>query len=380
MDFVVDGNAYLNVAISVARSMVFKDKSLGNKYYVDDVFNEGGHILKEQVKIQFRNFCLNYFNSLIAPVGSNISRVHLAFDSRSWRKDFIVKFFESGTLGDSTASPDEFKYKGNRKRDPHMYLFFDYFQKEIVPHLVEKCGVNYYRIQGTEGDDILAYLCEILNTDILIYTVDGDIQQLTYSAGKNVIVIYPKQQRKHKKLCIPADFNPDFAEDEEDNFFSLNESHVATPTITKTISVLKDRDYVEYVIDPVLEIFTKIFRGDKKDNIPKMDKMTPIKTMKLIDMIREDYGNSSIDLLDDLNETFINYVVKNISILNKVNDIDKLKDTRKHFLFNSRIIRLSSRMFPKSIQNILSESIKPSDFTKFRFKSFTNLKNNPSLI
>ena len=261
-----------------------------------------------------------------------------------------------------------------------MYLFFEYFQTEIVPHLIEKCGVNYYRIKGTEGDDILAYLCEVLNTDILIYTVDGDIQQLTYSAGKNVIVIYPKQQRKHKKLCIPTEFNPDFAEEEEDNFFSLNESHVATPTITKTISVLKDKDYVEYIVDPVLEIFTKIFRGDKKDNIPKMDKMTPTKTTKLINIIKDEYGNSAIDLLDELDATFINYVVKNISIINKVNDINKLTDIRKHFLFNTRIIRLSSKLFPKSIQDTLKSNIVRSKFTAFNFKSLTNLKNNPSLI
>jgi len=380
MDFVVDGNAYLNVAISVARSMVFRDKSLGNTYYVDDVFNKGGYILKEQVRIQFRNFCLNYLNSLIAPVGSGISRVHFAFDSKSWRKDYIEEFFNSGSFGDTTTSPDTFVYKGNRKKDQHIYLFFEYFQKDIVPYLVDKCGMNYYRIHGTEGDDILAYLCETLNTDILIYTVDGDIQQLTHSAGKNVIVIYPKQQRKHKKLCIPADFNPDFAEEEEDNFFSLNESHVATPTINKTISVLKNKDYVEYIVDPVLEIFTKILRGDKKDNIPKMDKMTPIKTNKLIEMITEKYGNSSIDLLDELDETFVDYVVKNIGILNKVTDEDNLKDTREHFLFNTRIIRLSSKLFPTSIQETLAANIVRSEFTSFNLRSFTNLKNNPSLI
>jgi hypothetical protein len=380
MDFVIDGNAYLNVAISVSRNIAFNDKSIGTDYYVNDIFNEGEFILKEQVKIQFRNFCLNYFYSLIAPVDKRIGRVHLVFDSRSWRKDFIQSFFDSGSSGTSSSSPDEFVYKGTRKKDNMIYLFFDYFQNEIAPFLVEKTGINYYRIQGTEGDDIIAYLCEILNTDIMVYTVDGDISQLTYSAGKNVIVIYPKQQRKHKKLCIPAEFNPDFALDEEDNFFSLNESHVATSTISQTIDTLKQKEYVVYVIDPVLDIFTKIFRGDKKDNIPKMDKMTPTKTDSLINCIQVEYGNKAIDLLDKLDETFVSFVVKNISILNKVSDLDQLRDIRKHFLFNSRIIRLSSKLFPMSVQDSLRTNIDIDKFTKFSFKNFTNIKNNPSLI
>jgi hypothetical protein len=379
MDFIVDGNAYLNIAISVTRSMAYKDKSIGSKYYVNDIFNEGEFILKDQVRIHFRNFCLNYFNSLVAPIGKKLDRVHLVFDSKSWRREYIRKFFNSDSFSTDVA-PTEFTYKGNRKKDDTIHLFFDYFQKEIVPILVEMAGINYYRIYDTEGDDIIAYLCETLDTDILIYTVDGDMKQLTYSSDKNIIVIYPKQMSKHKKICVPREFRPDLAQDEVDNFFSLNESHVTTSTISKTINTLKNRDYVEYVIDPVLEIFTKIFRGDKKDNIPRIDKMTPTKTTKLIELIKNEYGDKSIGLLDDLDETFINFIVKNISILNKINDISQLKDTRNHLLFNARIIRLSSKLFPERVRTSLDEHIKNNITTKFDLNSFTKLKNNPSLI
>jgi len=381
MDFVVDGNAYLNVAVSVARNIAFRDKSIGSKYYVNDILNDGEFILKEQVKIQFRNFCLNYFYSLIAPIGKKISRVHLVFDSKSWRKDYIQKFFaREESFSDSLVTPDAFVYKGNRKRDNMIYLFFEYFQNEIVPSLISRTGMNYYRITGTEGDDIIAYLCEILNTDVIVYTVDGDIAQLTYSHGKNVIVIYPKQQRKHKKLCLPQDFTPDVADSEEDNFFCLSESHITTSAISQTINSLKEKEYVEYIIEPVLDIFTKIFRGDKKDNIPKMDKMTPIKTNKMIELIQHEYGNKAVDLLDTFDETFVNFVVKNISILNKVSDINQLSDTKKHFIFNTRLIRLSSNMFPEYVKDNLMTAIIREDFTKFNFKNFTNLKNNPTSI
>lgn len=379
MDFVIDGNAYLNVAISVAKSIAYRDKSIGSKYYVNDIFNDGKSILKEEVKIQFRNFCLNYMNSLIAPVGNKLNRVHLVFDSRSWRKNYIRKFFNDSNFETSVA-PAAFKYKGNRKKDDNIHLFFDYFQSEIAPHLMKEAGVNYYRIDSTEGDDIIAYLCEVIEGDIMVYTVDSDLKQLTYSPKNNIIVIYPKQMSKHKKLCVPQEFNPSHAEDETDNFFSLTESHIVTPAIDKTINLLKSRDYVEYKVDPVLEVFTKIFRGDKKDNIPKMDKMTPTKTSKMIDAIRSNYGNYSLNLLDDLDEKFIDFIVENISILNKVNDIDKLKDVRKHFMFNARIIRLSSKLFPKEVRVSLSSGIDSKKFMSFNSKKFNHIKNNPSLI
>lgn len=379
MDFIIDGNAYLNVSISVIHNILRNDKNIGQTYYVNDIFNEDKFILKENVKIQFRNFCLTYLYSLIAPIGNRIDSVHLVFDSKSWRKEYIKRFFESD-LFDSDSAPAEFVYKGNRKKDDKIFLFFEYFQNEIIPALVKETNINYHRIPETEGDDIIAYLCDIIKNDIMIYTVDGDMKQLTYSNGKNVIVIYPKQTSKHKKICIPQNWNPSFAEDEEDNFFSLNESHIIKSAVTKAVSIFKEKEYVEYEIDPVEEIFTKIFRGDKKDNIPKMDKMTPIKTNRLVNLIRSEYGNYSINLLDKLDDSFINFVIKNISILNKITDINKLKDIRRHFIFNAKLIRLSISMFPKKVNISLNEHINIEKFKKFKFKSYTQLKNNPSSI
>lgn len=379
MDFIIDGNAYLNVAVSIIKNIIRRDKTIGSDYYVNDIFNDGKFILKEEAKIQFRNFCLTYLYSLLAPIGNRIDSVHFVFDSRSWRKDFTSKFFEKVKFS-SDSAPEEFAYKGKRKYDDKIYLFFNYFQKELLPAITDKTNINCYRIPETEGDDIISYLCEIIKNDIMIYTVDGDIRQLTYSSGKNVIVIYPKQMSKHKKLCVPQELNPDFAQDEIDDFFSLNESHIIKSTMTRTLNILKQKDYVEYQVDPVLEIFTKIFRGDKKDNIPKMDKMTPTKTDKMINLIKEEYGNNSINLLDMLDESFINFVIKNLSILNKITDINKLKDIRKHFLFNTRLIRLSSKLFPPKVVKNLKENISASEFKKFGFKNYTKLKNNPTSI
>lgn len=379
MEFIIDGNAYLNVALSVTQSILYRDKRTDREYYVSDIYNEGKYILKEEVKVQFKQFCINYLGSLIAPIGNKLDKVHLVFDSKSWRKEYISKAFENGMFG-SDIAPIEFKYKGNRKKDNKTYLFFEYFQNEIAPALIKETNINYYRIPGTEGDDIVAFLCEKIQSDILAYTVDGDFKQLVYNKNKNVILIYPKQMSKHKKIYVPEELLPDLADDEDDNFFSLNESHILESSINKTIKILKNKDYFEYIVDPIVEIFTKIFRGDKKDNIPKIYKMSPIKTNKLISYIKEDYGNSSIDLLDNLDEDFISYIVEKISILNKINELDKLQDIRRHFIFNSRIIRLSSKLFPEKITKLLEKELENKTLTKFNNKRYKEIKNNPSLI
>ena len=167
------------------QSIVYRDKSIGAKYYVNDIFNDDASILKEEVKIQFRNFCLNYLNSLIAPVGKRLNRVHLVFDSRSWRKSYTREFFEKSNF-ETNVAPTEFKYKGNRKKDDKIFLFFDYFQNEIVPKLIEETGINYYRVDSTEGDDILAYLCNVIDGDIMIYTVDSDIiEESRFATARN---------------------------------------------------------------------------------------------------------------------------------------------------------------------------------------------------
>ena len=95
MDLIIDGNAFINVAISVTKSLSTKDKRTGDAYYVNDIFNDDGFILKEHVRVTFRNFCFTYLNSLIAPISSSPERVHIVFDSASWRKEYTNEFFKN---------------------------------------------------------------------------------------------------------------------------------------------------------------------------------------------------------------------------------------------------------------------------------------------
>jgi 5'-3' exonuclease len=379
MDLIIDGNAFINVAISVTKSLSFKDKRTGDAYYVNDLFNDGGFVLKDHVRITFRNFCFTYLNSLIAPIASHPEKVHIVFDSASWRKEYTNNFFTNSDFK-TTSAPTEFKYKGQRKYDDHQYLFFDYFQQVLMPAIQAKSGVNQYKFKGTEGDDIIAYLCDILKCDILIYTVDQDIKQTTGITDKNVLVITPKQMAKTKRLFVPAQLIPTAANEEIDNFFSLSDDHITGATIEKTISNLLNKDYVEYKVDFVDDVLSKILLGDKSDNIPKITSVSPAKAKKVILAVHEKFGDSIISQIDDMNEDVISAIVSEIQIVNKIKDQDKLDEIREHLLFNIKLTRLSIKVFPDEIREALIEFFDSYKMTSFNSREFTNLKNNLSVL
>jgi 5'-3' exonuclease len=379
MDLIIDGNAFINVAISVTKSLSAKDKRTGDAYYVNDLFNDDGFMLKEHVRVTFRNFCFTYLNSLITPISSHPERVHIVFDSTSWRKEYTNEFFKNSDFKTSSA-PTEFKYKGNRKYDDHQYLFFDYFQHILMPQLVDRAGINQYKFKGTEGDDIIAYLCDIISDDILIYSVDQDLKQLTGTPNKNVLLITPKQMAKTKRLFVPTQLVPTAANEEIDNFFSLSDVHITGATIEKTISNLASKDYVEYKVDLVEDVLSKILLGDKSDNIPKITSVSPAKAKKVIAAVYDKFGESFISLLDELNESVIAGVVEEIQTINKIKDQDKIDEIREHLLFNIRLTRLSIKVFPDEIRESLVDFFNDYSITRFNFREFTNLKNNISSL
>jgi len=379
MDLVIDGNAFLNVAISVTKSAGAKDLRVGEAYWVSDLFNEGKFMLKEHSRTSFRNFCFTYLNSLIVPIGSSLRSVHFVFDSKSWRKEYISSFFKSSEFK-TTSAPTEFTYKGNRKYDDHQYLFFDYFQQVIMPAMTNQCGINSYRFRGTEGDDIIAYLCNLIKEDILIYSVDQDLKQLVENPDKNVLLIVPKQMSKTKKLFVPMTLVPEKAETEEDDFFSLSEAHIGSSTVSKVITNLKSKDYAEFRVNATEEILTKVLLGDKSDHIPRLTSLTPLKGKKIIANTINKYPESVLKLIDTLDPEFIGFLISEIAEANKIKDADKIDEIRTHLIFNIRIIRLSISVFPDEIREALDQFFKEYSITKFNSKEFSNLKNNLSSI
>ena len=120
--------------------------------------------------------------------------------------------------------------------------------------------------------------------------------------------------------------------------------------------------------------------GDKSDNIPKLVNITPSKAKKIISNLQQKYGDSLISLLDELNEDFILNFIEEISIVNKLKDTDKIEELREHLIFNIKIIRLSTQVFPDEIRDALVQFFGEYQVLKFNSKEFSTLKNNQSTL
>lgn len=369
MNIVIDGNAFLNVAASIVKNILFKDKRVGDKYYVANILEDDVFMLKQASKDTFRSFSVNYFGSILAPFRDNITSVFFVFDSKSWRKKYIHEHFE-------IHEEDEFAYKGQRKYDDKLYLFFEYFQNEILNHISEEYGVVVNRVPGAEGDDLIAYICEHLKEDICIWSVDKDLTQLLESDDRKVIMIMPKQMTKYKKIYTTDTF--DIVKEPEVDLFNFDITNIDNSAITNIIHDLTQKDYLHIQIDPTFEILTKFLAGDSGDNIPRVHiKMTPTKVTKVIDTLKEkvDWANVK-SMIDHDDPELMNQLRIVICDILKIKDPDEWKATENNLNLNKKIIRLNSKFFPDEVLEAIGNSVQLNDRRKFNYYKFKkNYKN-----
>lgn len=127
---IVDGNYVLHKSFSVFRSFTYKGKFTGTSYGIlRDIF-----LLSEK------------FNS---------NDIHIAWDSRSFRKDMSSQ------------------YKSTRHIDPKNNPYDSWSD---VFELLKACGFHQYKEEGYEADDII-YTLSRGNDKNVIYTKDRDMFQ-----------------------------------------------------------------------------------------------------------------------------------------------------------------------------------------------------------
>lgn len=376
MIYLIDGNAYINVAVNVVKKILFDDKSVREEYYMKDIFNEGRYMLKETSRIKFRDFCLNYLTSLISPIHNEVDEVHIVFDSKSWRKEYVKNFFQQP---DSTDTVSEFEYKADRKHDM-IHLFFEYFQSEIQEHLEKKSGINFHRVDGMEGDDLIALLHEKANKNVAIYTVDKDMMQLIENSDNYTFLVMPKMMTRHKKIMYTEKLNS--TQTSVDDFFNLDETDVSN-SLDNIISKFEKKGYKRFDINPTEELLAKIFGGDKSDSIPRIHKMTPSKVKRISEYLLEMHPDDLINRIDNClnDDPILDICVSKMIEINKIKDQDIISGLKDHLLLNIRLIRLSTKMIPEEIKNQeykkLNESV---SYKKFNFSKLIELKNNSVLI
>lgn len=369
MNLIIDGNAFLNVSASIVKNILVKNKGIGEKYYVSDLLNDDKFMLKQTSKDTFKSFSINYFGSILAPFKENISSVFFVFDSKSWRKQYIKDHFETHGEGD-------FSYKGQRKYDDKIYLFFEYFQSEILTSISEEYGIVVNRVPGAEGDDLIAYICENLLEDICIWSVDKDLTQLLESNNRKVILMMPKQMTKYKKIYTTEDFGK--VQETEIDLFNFDVETINNSAVFNIINDLTQKDYIHLTVDPTLDILTKCLAGDSSDNIPRIHpKMTPAKVTKIIDQLRETYDWKSItSLIDSGDQGLIDKLREVTCDVLKIKEPCEWQTTENNLNRNKTLIRLNTAVFPTDVLDSIKRSIDLSVRRKFNYYKFKkNYKN-----
>lgn len=357
MKLVIDGNSFMNVAASIVKNMLREDRRIGEIYWVQDLMNDGEFMLKDQSKREYKNFTLKYLNS-ITSLFSGLNSVQIVFDSASWRKSYIQDSF-------SASADDSFDYKGHRKYDDYQYLFYQYFQKEVLT-LLEETKLLTYRVMGAEGDDIIARIIETNpNSDFCIWSTDLDFFQLLENGTRKVILICPKMGKKDKKVYTTLNFKRAAKPANSFDIFSFSLSDDRD-----IITEIEQKGYVHNEIDPRVELIKKILAGDGSDNIPRVHKsMTPKKVealcMELLQQVKE------ITYIDTNTDEFLEKAFVAIKKQGKVTDAEN--DTVKRNLqINVNVIRLKSNFFPDQVTEQIDRAINrfvPETFNSNKLKT-----------
>ena len=360
MDLIIDGNALLNVTVNVVVSSIRYNSNFDLSYVVVD----GKTILKDSSKQMFRNFMLKYLTSIITPLRRSLNYVYFAFDATSWRKFYVEKHFQRH------AEVPGFKYKGHKKTDDHkreLFMFFDYFHEGILPEFVALEGVHAIRVKGSEGDDIIAVLNDVLECDKVIWTVDSDMSQLVRRGPNFTIIMGNKNKNRMRKLVLPHGY---------DKGMTLADFSVDNYGIEQFAKYLiAEKEYEPLVVEPNSFTMRKIIMGDlKSDNIPgiyvrvsatgRRMGITDAKADKILSELESEFESRRwMDLVDSKDEAFISKVV-DITARNVNANAGEIAEMPDNFRLNCRLIRLSQQMIPREMTNMIKYKYSQLDKSK----------------
>ena len=361
MDLLVDGNAILNVVTNVVVYTLRNDSNFDLSY----IMTGDKMILKDSSKRYFRNFILKYLTSVITPLRHVLKNVYLTFDSTSWRKYYVNKYFERH------VEIPGFTYKGHRKTDDHkreLFMFFDYFHDEILPELTVLPGIHTLKIKGTEGDDIIAVLAGLLECDKVIWTVDSDLNQLVRNDANFTVILGPKNRNnKLRRLVLPVGY------DKPKGLLDFSVDNYGISQFGKYL--VAEKEYEATVIEVNDFTLRKIVMGDaKSDNIPsiyvKASKsgrrmsITDRMADRIFAEVEKEYERGRwVELTDARDTNFISKVIAATAEVVGAKE-SEMAEMTDNFELNCRLIRLSPHMIPPEMVGMIEYKYSQLDFTK----------------
>ena len=237
--------------------------------------------------------------------------------------DKVVVFWD----GDSNSSIRKGlypQYKANRRQDMNEYKYESYlYQQSRVKQYLEEIFVRQVEMVNNEADDLIAYYCKIAKDEkIIIFSADKDLTQLI---SENVTIYSP---------------------------------------ITKQYFKNGDNIIINKVEIPHYNVLlTKIFTGDKSDNIDGIEGLGEKTLLKYFPELRDKPCT-----IEEILDTARNILQKKpIKVLNNILT-GKTKSTifgEEFYRTNKKIVDLANPLITEDgvelVTQILTESIDPTD-------------------
>ena len=237
--------------------------------------------------------------------------------------DKVVVFWD----GDSNSSVRKSiypQYKANRRQDMNEYKYESYlYQKSRIKQYLEEIFVRQVEMHDNEADDLIAYYCKISKDEkIIIFSADKDLTQLI-SADVTIYSPITKQYFKNGDMI------------------SLNKV-----------------DIPHYNV-----LLTKIFTGDKSDNIDGIQGLGEKTLVKFFPQMQEKPCTIE-EILD-----YARNIPQKKPIKTLVNLLEgKTKSTifgEQFYLTNKTIVDLSNPLITDDgkelVEQILMDTIDPTD-------------------
>jgi len=273
-------------------------------------------------------------------------------DSRSWRKDVEI---EGGG------------YKSNRVKDEEVDWTVFFHLLEAFGNHLEKMGFIFSRVTGAEGDDLLYYWADYLNTkgqDCVILSGDKDMHQLARWKGNNWTIVW-NANSKNNMLSVPQGWESNWLNKKEDvSIFDMNSA--MDPDKEKMKDFVQKNEITE--INPRDFIFIKMLIGDKGDAVPgiwesivngKTNRLTPKKAETILESLQDTKWKESSfqDLIQD--SEFLDWISGySLRLIKEIDTTENRKKAAENLKRNYKLMWLDKTVIPMEVTTRAVEELR----------------------
>lgn len=270
-------------------------------------------------------------------------RLVFTVDSRSWRKDVEI---EGGG------------YKSNRVKDEEVdwSVFFNLLTS-YGEHL-EKMGFIFSRVNGAEGDDLLYFWADYLNTkgeNCIIVSGDKDLHQLARWKNDNWTIVW-NANSKNNVLSVPENWEKKWLnKNSAASVFDMGS--VMDPDKEKLKTFINKVEVNEII--PRDFVFVKMLVGDKGDAVPgiwevqkgsRTHRITPKKAEVILESLKSTEWSETpfSKLIED--DNFLQWTSKYcLKLLDDVDSKENREKASENLKRNYKLMWLDKAVIPQEV-------------------------------